>query len=253
MRENARYDRKVVETAMAAGEIMLLSGSEISRVEDTMNRILNMAHSSTHTAFVLTTGLMLTLDGQEELITVSRRVPERSTNLHRIYLVNNVSRDLSNGKIDIDRAYWELGRIKNILQFTVFSRCLAYVGAALFFTMLLGGKGIDCLLAGVMGGAIALIQYSICGFGFNSFFLNGISAMVVAMIGIVFKKYILPDIEIDSIIIGGIMPLVPGVIFTTAIRDTLNGDYHSGMSRILEAIVVALAIAVGVAMAYVIL
>ena len=77
--------------------------------------------------------------------------------------------------------------------------------------------------------------------------------MVVAMIGIVFKKYILPDIEIDSIIIGGIMPLVHGVIFTTAIRDTLNGDYHSGMSRILEAIVVALAIAVGVAMAYVIL
>ena len=32
----------------------------------------------------------------------------------------------------------------------------------------------------------------------------------------------------DIVIISAVMPLVPGVIFTTAVRDTLNGDYSSG-------------------------
>ena len=36
------------------------------------------------------------------------------------------------------------------------------------------------------------------------------------------------------------------MIFTTAIRDTLNGDYASGTARIVEAVVVALAVAAGV-------
>ena len=44
------------------------------------------------------------------------------------------------------------------------------------------------------------------------------------------------------------MPLVPGVIFTTAIRDTLNGDYAAGLARIMEAVVVALAVAAGAGM-----
>ena len=46
--------------------------------------------------------------------------------------------------------------------------------------------------------------------------------------------------------ISAIMTLVPGVTFTTAIRDTLNGDYGAGSARMLEAIVVALAVSAGV-------
>ena len=47
------------------------------------------------------------------------------------------------------------------------------------------------------------------------------------------------------------MPLVPGVTFTAAIRDTLNGDYSSGVARMAEAVVVALAVASGVGLAIV--
>ncbi|HAM63404.1 MAG TPA: hypothetical protein DCP62_07115 [Erysipelotrichaceae bacterium] len=42
------------------------------------------------------------------------------------------------------------------------------------------------------------------------------------------------------------MPLVPGTAITTAIRDTLNGDYMSGGSRALESVVIAVSIALGV-------
>ena len=46
--------------------------------------------------------------------------------------------------------------------------------------------------------------------------------------------------------------MVPGVTFTAAIRDTLNGDYSSGVARIAEAIVVALGVASGVGAAMVV-
>ena len=52
--------------------------------------------------------------------------------------------------------------------------------------------------------------------------------------------------NLDMVITGAIMPLVPGVTFTTAIRDILNGDYASGTSRMMEAVVIALAVAVGI-------
>ena len=53
-------------------------------------------------------------------------------------------------------------------------------------------------------------------------------------------------INMDVVIISSIMPLVPGVAITNAVRDTLQGDYLSGMARILEVFLKAAAIALGV-------
>ena len=246
-------ERVVAETAMLAGETMLEAGAEISRVEDTMNRILDYSKCTSHTAFVLATGITLTLNGNDGLITMSKRVPDRSININRIYLVNNVSRALSEGRMDIYQANKEIRQIKEIRQFKGAITGLAYIGVAMFFTLLIGGSPLDCLVAGVAGVSMAITQWFLVPFGFNSFFLNMISTLTMAMIAIIFKRYFLFAIDLDLVIIGGIMPIVPGVVFTTAIRDTLNGDYTSGVSRILEAAVVGIAVAVGVALAYLIL
>ena len=52
--------------------------------------------------------------------------------------------------------------------------------------------------------------------------------------------------DVNNVIISAVMPLVPGVCFTNAIRDIFEGDYISGGSRIFEAIVIAVSIAIGV-------
>lgn len=246
-------DRVVAETAMSAGETMLVAGAEISRVEDTMNRILGYSKCTSHTAFVLATGITLTLGGDEGLITMSKRVPDRAININRIYLVNNISRALSEGKIDIYQANQAIRGIKEIRQFKGVITGFAYVGVALFFTLMLGGDFLDCMVAGIAGLSMAVTQWFLMPFGFNSFFLNMISTLTMALIAIGFKRFILYTIDLDLVIIGGIMPVVPGVVFTTAIRDTLNGDYTAGVSRGLEAAVAGIALAVGVALAYLIL
>ena len=50
----------------------------------------------------------------------------------------------------------------------------------------------------------------------------------------------------DKIVIGCIMPLVPGIAFTTSIRDFYNSDYLSGVIHLLDALLTALFISVGV-------
>ena len=52
--------------------------------------------------------------------------------------------------------------------------------------------------------------------------------------------------SLSHIIIGGIIPLVPGLAFTNGIRDIADGDYISGSVRLLDALLVFLSIAVGV-------
>ena len=56
--------------------------------------------------------------------------------------------------------------------------------------------------------------------------------------------------SLDNIIIGAIMPLVPGVAITNSIRDMLAGHLLSGMVRGMESILSACAIGVGIAIIF---
>ena len=52
--------------------------------------------------------------------------------------------------------------------------------------------------------------------------------------------------RLNPMIIGAIIPLVPGVSFTNGIRDIADGDYISGSVRLLDAILVIVSVAIGV-------
>ena len=86
---------------------------------------------------------------------------------------------------------------------------LSFVGVALFFTMMLGGDFTDCMVAGVAGLAMAITQWALVPFGFNSFFLNMISTLSMALTAVGFQRFVFANMNIDLVIIGGIMPIVP--------------------------------------------
>lgn len=240
-------DKLLVETAVLAGEIMLISGAEIYRVENTIDHMLRKAGRETAEAIVFSTGIFASLnDSTIEAITVARRVTIRSTNLYRIYLVNDISRRFCEEQITVYEAYEKLKEIKNIVQYHRRVKDIGVMGVAVFFTLLLGGSAKDCLAAAVTGAVLAGAMEVSAKIRLNDFCANGFCAFLLAFITLLIGKWVIPGINSDMIIIGAIMPLVPGVIFTTAIRDTLNGDYASGAARILEAAVIALSIAVGV-------
>ena len=53
-------------------------------------------------------------------------------------------------------------------------------------------------------------------------------------------------VQTDILIIACIMPLVPGTALTNGVRDIFRGDYTSGFAKLLEAIMIALFIALGI-------
>lgn len=240
-------DKLLMETAVLAGEIMLVSGAEIYRVEDTINRILRRAGRKTAETIVISTGIFATLNDPEiEAITVVRRVADRSTNLNRVYLVNDVSRRLCNESLSAEQAYSELLEIQKVVQYRPLLKHAGLISVSVFFVLLLGGKAADCAAAALTGGVLAAVTHAVNYIRLNDFCRNAVCSFAIANATLCFREWLLPSLNMNMVIIGAIMPLVPGVIFTTAIRDTLNGDYSAGMARMLEAVVVALAVAAGV-------
>lgn len=240
-------DHLLARTAVLAGEILLISGAEIARIEGTIQYILGCCRGRNAQTMVFSTGIFVSLDSPSgEALTLVRRVEARSTNLNRIYRVNEVSRRLCSGLMSPQEAYEELEEIKNSCQYKRKLKALSYVFIAGFFGVVLGGSIADCLGAAIIGGILGLVVYGISSLELNDFCVNGLGAFSIGITALAMNRWALPGTNSGVVIISAIMPLLPGVIFTTAVRDTLNGDYSSGAARMLEAVVTALAVAVGV-------
>ena len=240
-------DHLLARTAVLAGEIMLVSGAEIARIEGTIQYILSSCPGRKAQSMVFSTGIFVSLDsGDGEPITLVRRVEDRSTNLGRIYLVNQVSRKLCGGEMAPAEAYEELERIQAGSQYKKWLKALNYMFIAFFFGIVMGGSPVDCGAAAVTVGVLGLVVYVASRIMLNDFCTNVLGAFSLGLSALVMNRWLFPGSNTDIVIISAIMPLLPGVIFTTAVRDTLNGDYSSGAARMLEAIVTALAVAAGV-------
>lgn len=237
----------LMDMAVLAGEIMLVSGAEVYRVEDTVSRMLQQSGLAHVEVFVLATGIFASIsDSKVPAVTVIRRVRSHATNLNRIYQVNNISRAFCDGQLTISQAQEKLMGLQKASLYRFGQKCAGYAMVTGFFAVLFSGGMRDCAAAAFAGLLLALALYGCEYLHFNDFCENAVGAFVLGSTALFIKGTVFPAMNLDAVIISGIMPLVPGVTFTAAIRDTLNGDYSSGVARIAEAIVTALAIAVGV-------
>ena len=240
--------KTLLEAVVLGGELMLVSGAEIYRVEDTMNHMLKRSEYEQTETIVYGTGIFVTLsDPNKEPLTRVKRVAARCTSINRICLVNDVSRHFCEGKITVEEALRQLQEIQapTTIQYDWLTQGLGYVGVSAFFAPMFGGSLGDFLAATVVGVCLAIAAWIGKALKFNDFCFNAFGAFVLAFSAMtICHSY--PGLNSDTIIVSAVMPLVPGVTFTTAIRDTLNGDYAAGSARILEAIVVGLAVAFGV-------
>lgn len=237
----------LMNTAVLAGVTMLKSGAETYRVEETITRILRTANAETVETVVLTTGIFVTLDNPDmENISVIKRVESRGMNLNRIERVNSISRRYCAGEIALEEAYHELKTVGG-RQYRRMIYNLATIGVCAGFAPLFGGSFPEIGGAALAGVTLALITTIGKYLRIQGFLLNGFSAFGAALTAI-FLKSTFPGIHMDIVIISSIMPIVPGVAITYAIRDSLQGDYLAGAARSMEAFMTAVAIALGVGM-----
>ena len=237
----------LADTALLAGELMLQSGAETFRVEETITRILKTSGQERTEAIAYATGIMITLDGKDSgVISKVVRIGDRETNLGQVCEVNNISRRYCDGKITLEEANQSLKTIRGVKRYPdwVITLCAIVTSAA--FTLLLGGGVYDCLFAALYGVLQVVFMFLNRKVRINRFILNMITAFFVALMTEVLVIISELPIHQEILIAGSIMPMLPGVALTNALRDTLQGDYMSGAVRTIEAVMVAIAIGIGI-------
>jgi uncharacterized membrane protein YjjP (DUF1212 family) len=109
---------------------------------------------------------------------------------------------------------------------------------------MLGGKWIDVVSALICGIILVLTSKIEKIIDTNEFIVNLFSIICISFVAVIMNRLI--NSNVDLVIIGTIMPLVPGIAITNATRDTLSGDYMSGVAKLLEALIKAVPLALGV-------
>lgn len=239
----------MLKTTLLAGAILLENGAEIKRVEDTMQRIATNAGYPDAQVFVLLTGITVSLP--ENATSEVRAIHNRGMDLEKVDQVNSLSRQFDNHDIDLTEFAAALERVNQAVPTFPFSwLCLAAVVVSVPLMVAFTGRTtpadlITCGLAGLAGFAAF---YWINRLGSIRFLSEFMGAFIIGLITLLGFYLTNGHYHPDAIIIGAVMPLVPGVAITNAVRDTMTGNLLSGPARAVEAVLSACAIGVGIAL-----
>ena len=158
--------------------------------------------------------------------------------------VNDISRRYCGEEITLEEAYKELSGLKKNIYSRLENR-LGVLGICVGFAIFFGG-GIREMLVTLLVGLVLTGCMTIGEkMQFHAFLQDVFGAFGIAVSSLLLSNLV--KVNLDTVIISSIMPMVPGVAITNAVRDTLQGDYLSGSARVLEAFLKAAGIAVGIA------
>ena len=118
------------------------------------------------------------------------------------------------------------------------------VGSACF-CFLFGGDVVDSMVAFLSGFVLYFYLLYLLRGRMSKIATNISGGALVTLIAVFLYQAGIGH-HLDKVIIGSIIPLVPGVNFTNAIRDIADQDYIAGSVRMLDALLVTFCIALGV-------
>lgn len=240
---------EILELSLDAGRLMLESNSEIYRAEEVIVNICRSFGIKNIDVFTLATCIYLSVNIEGKTYTRIRRIYKRETDLLRISKINRLSRNIVGGHYTVDSFREESHKIEEYDGFAWWKRAVTISASCAVFGIMFSTSSTisDFIITFI----ISLLTYRgmrwLNPYGLNAFISNMIFSIFMTLMA-AFAVHLHIASDIDTIVIGAIMILVPGVVVTNAVRDTINGDILSGTIRTIEAIIVAAGIAFGVGM-----
>lgn len=235
-----------LDAVCLAARIILESGGETYRAEETVERMCAGLGVEDVNALAIPTGIMLTLSAEDGTsLTRIVRVHSRSTNLWRVDECNRVSRQVAQGQLSAQDALSQLRQIHRSTGAGLWLNVLAGALSSASFAVMLGGGWVDFGIAFVCGVLVQLVLPLLNRHRVPplvSGLVLGFLTTLITLLG----TLCFTGVNIEPIIGGAIMPMLPGLATTNAIRDTIRGDLVSGGARFTEAILTAVMIAAGI-------
>ena len=240
----------LLDMAMSLGYELAMVGAETYRVEDSIRRVL-LAYKVEAEVFAIPNCLIVSVKMPSgESITRMRRVGHHGNDLDGVEHLSSLSRAICNRTPDpAEGMLWlkeaQRRRKKYPLAASLLGNFLAAAGFGLFF----GGTLADTLWAGTIGVLIGVMNHYLDSIKVNHFFSTICASFLMSLTAYTLGAFHLTD-NPDTAIMGTVMLLVPGLLFTNAMRDILYGDTNSGINRIIQVFLIAAAIGLGTATAW---
>ena len=225
---------------------LLGCGAEIHRVEDTVHRLC-AAYQVDSEVFAIPNCLIVSVtDKQGHIHTRMRRAEIRGTDIEALEGYNALSRRLcANPPADPGQICGQVDQVTASLRgYAPVVTLLGYLIGAFFFGLFFSGGLWEAMAAGFAG-----LMAGLCLVVLGRFQANFFIATLAAGFVLAFDAYALlalgMPVNIQVVITGSIMVLVPGLVFTNFMSDLLTGDIVAGLSTFVRAVLTAGAIALG--------
>jgi len=233
--------------AVDAGEVMMQSGGEITRVEDTIGHIGRAFGARRVDAWATPTGFIVTgEDADGHTYTILRRVQATGNNLTAVAEVNELSRRAFQGNLDLVAARAALSAIIEAPPpYSPLVIVLSAAVASASFAYLLGSPLRNLGAAALTGLIVQAVSFLVDRLGWGGFARSWAGGMTAAACALALHA-INSEIGVNWVIIGSIMTLVPGLAITNALREIMGGQLVSGVTRSVDALATAVGVAAGV-------
>lgn len=248
--QSCRNAEQTLECALDIGEAMLRTGAEILRVEDTIIRICQTYGDGIVDVFTILSLIIVSWhpDGGRN-ITQSRRIYGYATDLEKLEELNALSRYICENKPDYTEIKEGVHEImcRRKKRFSKL-RFAGYVLVAAAFAVFFGGTLRDGAAAGIVGMVLFVWDMLFAGGSKNRVVYSLIISTVAGVVCIL-SVAVGIGVNMDKTMIGSIMLLIPGINLMNSLRDMMCGDIITGILRLAEALMMAVAIAAGFGLA----
>ena len=240
----------LLDLVVDLGYELAVSGAETFRVEESVTRVLD-AYGIQAECFAIPNNLIVSIvtpDGKP--ITRMRRIGQHGNDLDSVEKFSGLSRALCHRTPEPEegKRWLEEVRGRRVRYSTAMSYLGAFMGAS-GFALFFGGTWMDCVCSGICG----IVVHFVCNFmdklKANQFFSTIGASYLMALLAYAMSAFSLAQ-NPHVVTIGALMLLVPGLLFTNAMRDIIFGDTNSGLNRVAQVLLVAAAIALGTAVAW---
>ena len=240
----------LLDMATDLGYELAMAGAETFRVEESISRCLS-AYGIQADVFAIPNYLVVSITREDgHPITRMRRIGAHGNNLDAVEKFSNLSRAICNRKPEPKEGLAWLSHVRTMIQqYPLSMQYLGYFLGGAGYGLFFGGNALDGVLSGLCAMLVGLVNRFLGKRKANAFFQTIASAFLMALLAYGFGAWGLTA-NPDAVTIGALMILVPGLLFTNAMRDIIYGDTNSGINRIVQVFLTAAAIVLGTASAW---
>lgn len=240
----------LLDATVELGYRLAMYGAETFRVEDSIKRIM-LAYGIEAEVFAIPNCLHVSIETADRIpMTRMRRIGRHDINLDAVEKYTNLSRRICAERPEpIVILQWLKETAGAVRTYSLPVYLLGHILIACGFCIMFGGSFIDSLCSGLCGLVIGVVNMLIGKLRANHFFSIISSAFIMSLLAY-FLAYCGVVHNVDTVIIGALMNLVPGLLFTNSMRDIIYGDTNSGLNRLVQVFLIAAAIALGTGAAW---